>query len=137
MIKNNELLILKWKCITTIIALLVIALGIYLFYPYQHSVELECSSGDINLDYKTYWVNEKVKTEIPTAPLCSVDQKIGVYYNCTNPNPIYVDSWNSKALPQYLRIMGIDNMNCKLKVSGTYNNIQVLELFYEFKDYLK
>ena len=132
--ENNEF---KWKYITVIICLLILVFGIYLFYPYHHSAELECTTGNINLDYKTYWVHEKVKVEIPQQPIpCKWNENMSKN-ECEEPVSTYIDSWNSKALPQYLRIMGIDNMNCKLKVSGTYNNMQVLGLLYDFKDYLK
>ena len=98
--KNNSLL----YCLTIIGSLLIVCIGFFLSYPYQKNISIECSSGEIKADYYINFVNEKVNLTYD-----------GKYYK-------------SESLPQYFRLNGINNLNCKMQVSGEFSNLQLASM---------
>ena len=99
-------------CFTVIVSIILVFSGIFLVFPVTTTSDISCSTGDIDLDFQVNVVNEKVTEEIPC------------YFNPSNTSgctPMKVTRWNQEPLIQYFRLMGIDNLNCKIKTTSTGN----------------
>ena len=117
--------------IVVILSIILIFSGIFLVFPITSTSDISCSTGKIDTDIQVNWYNEKVTEEIPKVLSCKTDPKTGLSYDCEKESPEYTTRWKTDTLPQSFRLMGIDNMNCRIKTTST-NNI-LYELFSQQK----